>query len=403
MLAQLNRFVQQRRPLLFVFALYAVEFLDEFIYGLHGAVLPTLKSDLNLTYTQIGLLFTLPALVAVFAEPLIGLLGDTAHRRLLVLGGLIATGIGLTLVASGQVYWVILFAYTVMASASGAYVNLSQATLIDRDSDRAEHTMARWVLVGSVAVAVSPLIVTAAFGLGFGWRGLFWGLAGMAGCFIALLWPVRFSDHAGAEDESVSPRKLLSMFWRGLRNGELLRWVLLAEVADLMLDKHLEVTGLYFHDVVGVSLTAASGVVAWMSAIGLIGSFIFVPVIERVDGLKLLRSSALIVLITYTVYLLVPNVWVKIGLIGVLSLCTSSWFPTLRAKSFQALEGQSGVVTAVSSVANLSSLFVPLVIGALADAFGLGSAMWLLAVGPVALLIGLPRSKSLITVTDTVD
>lgn len=391
MLTNLNMFVQQRRSLLLVFALYAVEFLDEFIYGLESAVLPTLKSDLNLTYTQVGLLFTLPALVAVFAEPLIGLLGDTAHRRLLVVGGLIATFVSLVLVALGQTYFVILVAYTIMASASGAYVNLSQATLVDRAADRAEQTMARWVLVGSVAVTVSPLIVTAAFGLGYGWRGLYWGLAGMAGCFLALLWPVRFTGHAGAEDESVSPRKLLSMFWEGLRNSELLRWVLLAEVADLMLDKHLEVTGLYFHDVVGVSLTAASGVVAWMSIVGLVGSFIFVPVIERVDGLKLLRSTAWIVLITYCVYLLVPNVWVKVGLIAVLSFCTSSWFPTLRAKSFQALAGQSGVVMAVSSVANLSSLFVPLVIGSLADAFGLGSAMWLLALGPVALLIWLPK------------
>jgi len=387
----LANLIKQRRPILGVFALYAVEFLDEFIYGLHGAVLPTLKTDLGLSYTQVGLLFTLPALVAIFAEPLIGLLGDTAHRRLIVLGGVAATCISLVLVAIGQVYLFILIAYVVMASASGAYVNLSQATLIDRNPMRAEPTMARWVLVGEVAVTLSPLIVTVVFGLGFGWRGLYWGLAGMAGCFVALLWPVRFAEHDGAEDESIAPRKLLTMFWEGLRNGDLLRWVLLTEVADLMLDKHLEVTGLYFHDVVGVSLTTASGVVAWMSLVGLIGSIIFVPLIERIDGLKLLRSTALIVLITYIIYLLVPQMWVKIGLIAILSFCTASWFPTLRAKSFQALEGQSGVVTAVSSVANLSSLFVPLVIGSLADAFGLQWAMWLLALGPLALLIWLPR------------
>jgi FSR family fosmidomycin resistance protein-like MFS transporter len=116
--------------------------------------------------------------------------------------------------------------------------------------------------------------------------------------------------------------------------------------------------------------------------------------IEKVNGLKLLRWTAAIVLGAFVAYQLIPNVWVKIGLVGVISLCTASWFPTLRAKSFQALEGKSGVVTAVSSVANLSSLFVPLVIGSLADAFGLQWAMWLLALGPVALLVWLPRDSS---------
>lgn len=387
---KLNTFVRERGLVLAVLTLYAVEFLDEFIYGLQGAVLPTLKTELALTYTEVGLLLSLPALVAVFAEPLAGLLGDTRHRRLMVLGGVAATFVGLVLVAVGQVYLVILAAFVVMASASGAYVNLSQATLVDRDAGRAEHTLARWVLVGAVAVTVSPIIVTAALYAGFGWRGLYWGAAGLAGCFIARLWPLRFDAHAGAEAESVGPRRLASMFWEGLRNRELLRWVLLTEVADLMLDKHLEVTGLYFHDVVGVSLPAASAVVAWMSIVGLVGSLALVPVIERVNGLKLLRGTAALVLAAYAAYLLLPNPWVKTGLVGLISFCTASWFPTLRARSYQAFAGKSGVVNAVSSVANLSSLFVPLVIGRIADAWGLGPAMWLLALGPLALLIWLP-------------
>ena len=71
--------------------LYAVEFLDEFIYSLHGAVLPTLKSELALTYTQVGLLLSLPNLVRVFAEPIIALIGDTRYRRWLVMAGIVAT------------------------------------------------------------------------------------------------------------------------------------------------------------------------------------------------------------------------------------------------------------------------------------------------------------------------
>lgn len=392
LLHKLNSFTQQRAPFLAVFTLYAVEFLDEFIYGLGGAVLPSLKTGLALSYTEVGLLLSVPSLIGIFAEPFLGLLADTRHRRLLVLGGILATFIGLVLVAVGQVYLVILLAYTIMYIGSGSYVNISQATLVDRNPDRAEPTMARWVLIGEIAVALSPILVTGAFYFGFGWRGLYWATAGLAGLFIALLWPLRYSAQAAEEDdEPVSPRRLLTLFWQGLRNRELIRWVLLAEVADLMLDRHLEVTGLYFHDVAGVSLAGASAVVAWMSLAGLAGNFVLVPLIERVNGLKLLRVTSFFVLLAYAAYLLIPNVWVKVALVGAISFLTASWFPTLRARSYQAFAGQSGVVMAVSAVFNLSTLVVPFVLGTLADALGLQWAMWLLALGPVALLVWVPR------------
>ena len=92
-------------------------------------------------------------------------------------------------------------------------------------------------------------------------------------------------------------------------------------------------------------------------------------------------------------YLLAPVIWIKIVLVGVVSISTASWFPVLRAKSFQTVEGQSSVVMAVGSAANLSSLFAPLVLGWLADWLGLSTAIWVLALGPLALLIGLPRER----------
>src|SRR3990172_4288795 len=111
MLAKLNTFAQQRSMLLFIIALYSVELLDELIYGMQGAVLPYIKTDLALTYTQVGLLFTVPGLVSLVAEPIIGLVGDTAHRRAMVRGGIIATVVGLAIIASGQTFLVILFAF----------------------------------------------------------------------------------------------------------------------------------------------------------------------------------------------------------------------------------------------------------------------------------------------------
>lgn len=111
-----------RSALLLVAVLYGVELLDEFIYGLSGAAMPTLKIEFALTYTQVGLLFTLPGLVGVLGDPVIGLLGDTRHRRKLVLGGILATALGLSLMAGAQRYATMLLADSVMYIASGVYV-----------------------------------------------------------------------------------------------------------------------------------------------------------------------------------------------------------------------------------------------------------------------------------------
>jgi FSR family fosmidomycin resistance protein-like MFS transporter len=119
MSAKTNRL---RGPVLFVVVLYGVELLDELIYGLYGATLPYLKTDFALTYAQVGLLFTLPGVIGVMADPFIGLLGDTRHRRALVIGGIVATTIGSLLAGLAQVYGVLLLAFGVLYVASGAYV-----------------------------------------------------------------------------------------------------------------------------------------------------------------------------------------------------------------------------------------------------------------------------------------
>lgn len=111
-----------RGSLLLVAVLYGVELLDEFIYGSSGAVLPTIKTEFALTYTQVGLLFTLPELIGVLGELVIGLLGDTRHRRRLVLGGIMATVLGLSLIAGAQRCVTLLLAQCVMYVANGTYV-----------------------------------------------------------------------------------------------------------------------------------------------------------------------------------------------------------------------------------------------------------------------------------------
>ena len=208
--------------------------------------------------------------------------------------------------------------------------------------------------------------------------------------YTALLLRQRFDTHAGAEKRAAT-RAMFFNLLTALHSRELLRWVIITELSDLMLDKLLEVTGLYFHDVVGVDLGAASGAVAVFTLAFLIGNALLVPALEKIVGVRVLRVSAVVVLAAYIALMIVPIVWLKYALIAVIGFATSGWFPILRGRTYAVLPGQSGMIVAVTSLGNVSSVLVPLIVGRVADVFGLQGAMWLLAAGPIALIVGLPR------------
>src|SRR5215216_4157506 len=69
-----------------------IEYIDELVFGVGETAWPLFRNDLHLSYTQIGLLLSLPGIIAAFIEPFIGVLGDVWKRRVLILvGGLLFT------------------------------------------------------------------------------------------------------------------------------------------------------------------------------------------------------------------------------------------------------------------------------------------------------------------------
>ncbi|MGZ8783739.1 MAG: hypothetical protein ACXWZB_09615 [Gaiellaceae bacterium] len=61
--------------------------LDELVFGAREAAWPLIRDDLSLSYTQIGLLLSVPNLVSLVVEPVLGVAAVTWRRRALVVGG----------------------------------------------------------------------------------------------------------------------------------------------------------------------------------------------------------------------------------------------------------------------------------------------------------------------------
>jgi len=98
------------------------------------------------------MLLGVPGIVGSLVEPFLGILDDAWKRRALVLGGGVVFSLALLLTGLSQGFPLLLLSFILFYPASGAFVSLSQATLVDIDPVRHEHNMARWTFAGSVGV-----------------------------------------------------------------------------------------------------------------------------------------------------------------------------------------------------------------------------------------------------------
>ncbi len=167
-----------RLPLFFVSVLLLVEFLDEIMDGVSGAAWPFIRDDLRLSYAEVGVLLSVPSLVATFVEPVLGILADVWRRRALVLAGGVAFALSVLSVGLSYSFGALLLASVLFYPASGAFVNFSQAALMDAAPARREQNMVRWTLAGTVGNLVGPLLVGACGGLR---RGLARAVRGAGG------------------------------------------------------------------------------------------------------------------------------------------------------------------------------------------------------------------------------
>jgi FSR family fosmidomycin resistance protein-like MFS transporter len=371
-----------------------IEFVDELVFGVGEVALPFLRDDLHLSYTQIGLLLSLPGIIAAFIEPFIGILGDVWKRRLLILTGGVFFTISLALTSLSVTFTLLLFSFILFFPSSGAFVSLSQANLMDSDAARHEQNMARWTFAGSLGVLTGPLLLGLFVYFGLGWRGAYAALASFSS--LCLLAALRYLPPDSRSSPSLPSLGVVFDGFRAafaaLKRREVWRWLLLLEFADLMGDVLFSYLALYFVDVGRATETQAGIAVTVWLAMGLISDFLFIPFIDRQkDSLKFVRLTALLEIFAFSIFLLTPGFIPKLLIVIVVNLFNTGWYPILQGQLYSSLPGQSASIMAIGSVTAPLAKFFPFLIGFLADQVGLQTAMWILLLGPLALLIGLSR------------
>jgi len=380
------------------FVYLLIEFLDELIYGIGEAAWPLIRSDLGLNYIQIGIALSLPGFLANFIEPFLFSIADVWKRRVIIVSGGVFFTLSLILTGISTSFALLLFSYILFNPSSGAFVSISQASLMDLQPERREQNMARWTFAGSLGVFIGPILLSGAAFIGFGWRGMFLGLALVALIVLIIAWRRIPPDSQSAPFPNLGI--ILGQFkltFQALRNWNILRWLILLEFSDLMLDVLYGFLPLYFVDVVKFTPVQAALSVAVWTGVGLLGDFLLIPLVERVKGLDYLRFSVVTELFLFPIFLLSPFSIIKIVIIGLMGFFNAGWYAILKASLFNSLHGQSGAALTLDNVSGLFGKLIPFGIGVAAQTFGIGTAMWLLLLGPIVLFIGLPRKNLSLT------
>ena len=379
-----------------VAAALAVELVDELADGARAAALPLIRRDLALSYGQIGLLVSVPMLFGSLLELPLGVLaGHGRRRRVAVLLGGVVFILSLAGAAAARSFAGLLVAFVVFFPASGAFVSLTQSGLMDADPGRREQHMARWDLAGSAGSVAGPVLLIAVLAAGGGWRSAYLVLALAA--TVAWLAVARNPPQPAPVDGDRDRPGAMAAARRALaapRRPGVLRWLVLLQVSDLLLDVFTGFLALYLVAVVHATPAQAALGVAIRLGAGLAGDAALIRALRHAGGLSLLRASAAAAAVAFPGFLVVPGLWPKLLLLACVSVITAPWYPVLQAQLYGSLPDQSGVVVSLLSAAGLLGGAAPLAVGFLAQRFGLAWALAGLAAAPLCLIGGLWRSPS---------
>jgi FSR family fosmidomycin resistance protein-like MFS transporter len=434
-------------------AALAAEFVDELVDGTGDAALPLIRHGLGLSYAEIGLLAAVPLIAGSLIEMPMGILATSGRRRrrMILAGGLVLIA-SLLLAAAAPSFPVLLAAVVIFFPASGAFIGLTQADLMDAAPGRQAALMARWTVAGALGAVAGPLLLAAVVAAGASWRAAYLILAataaaawlgvaaagrprsrpgsaeagsaddGPAGPGPAGPGPAGSASGAPANADLASPGPTgsatggptdagpdktdpdgvtarragdpepqpasLRQAVSAARRPGVLRWLVLLQVTDLLGDTLTGFVALYLVAVAGVSPGQAALGVGVRLGGDLIGAALAVPLLERLPGRVVLRLTAALALALYPAFLLVPGFGAKLAVLAVLSVATAAWYPAATGELYASLPGASGVAVSLVSAATLVGGLGPLAVGLAAGWLGLGWALAGLAVVPACVLAG---------------
>ncbi|HEX3406240.1 MAG TPA: MFS transporter, partial [Caulobacteraceae bacterium] len=283
---------------------------------------------------------------------------------------------------------VLLAAAFAWGAASDAFAHGAEVALVDLAEDALPKMLARmnaWAAVGDL---LGPATLAVAAFLGFGWRGAF--LAGGVGMLGYAVWlgVHRFPPPRPPKTPANPFAGVVTDIWRIARDPDVLLlslalglWGLLDEPLDGFMIAYCERVR---------RLTPALATVPVVAL--LVGGMVGFAAFERIAGRRapraviLASAAATVGALPVAIFLS----WLPLQILGAFGfgLAGAVLYTSLQGAVLALRPGQAGATSAVVGAVGMIGMAFPALVGAIADAYGLGAGLALYAAIP-PLIVGL--------------
>jgi len=266
--------------------------LAHFGHHVVGAMLlplmPMIRSDLHLSYTQAGMVMSAFAIANGISQLPAGWLADRFGPRLLVAMGVSGVAVAGLLVGLSQSYGSMIV-FLVLAAVMGGGYHPASATAISASvaPERRGRALGFHLIGGSSAFWVVPLLATP-IAVAWGWRGPYVTLTVPAIILgILLYWLIgrRAQTQVGESQTAVGvvPTTAGRVHWR-----QLVPFIVLSVAIGTMTQSVAAYISLYAVDHLGVAEATAAMLVAITPAVGLVAAPLGGYISDRLGGVRVL-------------------------------------------------------------------------------------------------------------------
>ncbi len=345
-------------------ALLAVRLVDELAGFLPTGAFESFRDDLGLTYTQASAVLVAAAPGAI-AGNVFPVLADRRNRRVIASGGAFGFAAALATFGIASSFPVLVTASFALGMASTAMVDAAGVALVDVAGDEVSAQISRSSLAGAVGDLLGPALLVTVAASGASWRVAFLAGAVMTasyGCWLA-----------------ASPLPPPPDRRDGERTGDGVRIVLrdrrvryLGVVAMLLgpLDEDF-LAFLIAYLERGRNLSPAlATTAATASVVGMLVGFASTSRAGYRESRSTLRDHAAATAVAAVVAAAVPSVPVVATAVFVFGFAVARSWIALKTRIVATHPGRVGAVHAVVSTIEFGGFVLPLLAGALADAFG---------------------------------
>lgn len=362
-------------------------FTDELLSNLPDVLMPAIRAQLGLSYTQISLLSLVLNYVAAVIEPIGGLLIDLWPRRWLLTWGAIGVGLATITMGLAPTFALLVVGYAIYGLASGPLAHTADVVLVEAHPEAPGRIFARSVSLDTLGAMLAPLSVAVVSWLGLEWRWLMVALGASSIVYGLLLYRTHFLPPANSEENEEAG------LWASLRGNvrwvighrPVLAWLLFIFLLELLETPHLFQT-VWLHEESAMS----QGLIGLYRALEMVISLVSLAYLDRwlarTTYRRIITIAGLGLLFLYPAWLLLPGLWPRFLLALPLNFLFTVFWPIGRGQLLAAAPGRAGTVTALSSL--LGFLPLSLLFGLLAEAISLTTAtFWVTIIALIGLLL----------------